>query len=157
MPPARNKLEGVGGIDPSLAGTGIVILDSCGHLLHHERIATGPEQELEERLALIKRRVKKALVTHNVKRVAIESLAIHPSSPDSRPWMVVGVLRLLVWSLKISQEAVAPNSLKLEAAGHGRASKAEMLDAARELWPGCPNHDEADAFHLARHLLRNPA
>jgi len=44
---------------------------------------------------------------------------------------------------------VHPTSLKKFATGSGRADKSEILLKAREIYPDCENHDEADAIFLS--------
>lgn len=42
-----------------------------------------------------------------------------------------------------------PASWRKLALGSGRASKSEILDFARDLWPECPTQDAADAYCVA--------
>lgn len=64
---------------------------------------------------------------------------------------------VVCWELykhEIAFAMMAPNSLKKNAVGNGRASKDEMLEAARVWWPECPHHDCADAYWLAREAAK---
>ena len=58
----------------------------------------------------------------------------------------------LAWAAEhgIPVVSIAPSSLKLWAAGHGRADKAAMIASARRLWPAWAGSDdnEADALCL---------
>lgn len=56
----------------------------------------------------------------------------------------------------IEHTAIAASTLKKYAVGHGKASKEQMVEAAKRKFPGVDiiNDDHADALHLLDYALR---
>lgn len=59
-----------------------------------------------------------------------------------------GAIRLLAFERDLAVVEIPGTALKLAAAGNGRASKEQMVDAAVAAGGQPRNHDEADAWHL---------
>lgn len=136
------------GIDQSLTRTGIVVW--AGELVHYREIKTKSSDQLEARLEAMELGAVECFMEFSPVLTYIEGPA--PGARvgnDSRPHMVSGVIRLGLWKREAMMDVIAPGTLKKHGTGNGRASKEEMLAAARLQWPECPHHDLADAFFLA--------
>ena len=60
------------GIDPSITGTGIIVLDQDQCILHEALIKTTPKQQIEERLIKIKHAISFIPNIHRLEHVYIE-------------------------------------------------------------------------------------
>lgn len=158
------------GLDLSLTSPGIVVLDTMHstplfapvfktkpldktHNGWHGRTFYGSETA---RVELVRQNVVQGLRTHIPDLVLYENHAYgtHIISASTQIHELMGVIRNLLHRGAWPNLPIAPASLKKDATGNGRADKHMMLRAARELWPECPNHDLADAYHLARLALK---
>lgn len=142
------------GLDPSLNGTGMCLLDADGGVLRLETISVG-ERRGAERLAFIEERVLEVLEKSSVLFVAIENYAYDSCSRHFDLGEIGGVLRLLVFKRHAPMGTVAPAALKKFAVGDSTADKEAMLTAARSKGIDARDDNQADAFFLAdiaRHL-----
>lgn len=64
-----------------------------------------------------------------------------------------GVVKDMLWRHEAVWTVISPQTLKVAATGKAGASKDEMLAAARLMWHECPEHNVADAFHLAQYAI----
>lgn len=87
---------------------------------------------------------------HRPHLVVIERYALSRFTGQSRLGELGGIVRWELANAGYRWTTVVNNTVKLHAAGTGKASKEHMLEAARSIWPECPNHDVADALHCAR-------
>ena len=62
-----------------------------------------------------------------------------------------GVIKSFLYNRCYPFTIISNTAIKKFATGNHQAKKPEMLEAARKFWLKCPNHDVADALHLARY------
>lgn len=137
------------GLDLSLARTGAVAWDGediFGHLCVRSTTALC----LEARIDLIRRQVLKFITDLSPDLIVVESGARGGKHVDLNVYHLAGVVRWALWRRQWPFALMTPGQIKKDATGDGRATKPMMLAAARDIWPGCPNHDVADALHAAR-------
>lgn len=137
------------GLDLSLTSTGIVVWEE--EVLFAINPKTQPRDGgPESRTAIILDAISVALKSYEPRVVDVENHAFGAIGGDTRPHELLGVVRFTLWNEGRTMRVVAPNTVKKFATGNGRASKEEMLEAAKVFWPDCPNHDLADALFIAK-------
>lgn len=136
------------GIDASLTGTGLCLTTSIGTVVRLTTIDTDGLRGAS-RLKEIKR-VADLFIPDDTVFAAIEGYAYHEVGRVFELGEVGGVLRLLVHERNIPYVEVPPASLKKFATGSSGASKAHMIDAAKEAGAIPVDDNQADAFFLAR-------
>jgi Holliday junction resolvasome RuvABC endonuclease subunit len=134
------------GLDLSLTGTGVVVLQD-GVYLDHDLIATPSFAVEEVRFRRIWKRIYKMLYRYTPNIVMLES-AVGGMTQHATHGLNA-VIRYELKNHKVPFETMAPNTLKKQATGNGRSDKPQMLAAAQVHWPECPDHNCADAYHLA--------
>lgn len=134
------------GLDLSLTGTGVVVLED-EKLVAFDLISTPSFAVEEVRFRRIWKRIYKMICRHTPNIVMLESAIGGPTQHQTHG--LNAVIRYELFNHKIVFDTMAPNTLKKKATGNGRASKEEMTVAARKHWPECPDHNCADAYHLA--------
>lgn len=137
------------GLDLSYTGTGMVVMREDLSVIHHIRVSTDVGVHDYQRIGMIWGAVAEDLVRSSPCTISIENYA-HGGPQLAKAVRLGEIFRREVYLLGLVWNDVAPSSLKKFATGNGRASKDDMVNSARDLWPMCPNNDEADAFHLAR-------
>ena len=144
------------GIDPSLRGTGVAIIEyQPGHppiLLHSETLTNSTKLSQAKCLAHIFQKVSEKIEIHNIRIAALEE-TIYVQNYQTA--MTMGAVRgtlltaLTLASVEIHQ--YAPLRIKQAVVGVGRASKQQMIKTVR----GILRHgadlasDEADAAGVA--------
>ncbi|MNL18225.1 Crossover junction endodeoxyribonuclease RuvC [compost metagenome] len=137
------------GIDQSSASTGIFsTFTGRGETIKGEGLS-GPA-----RLDRIETKVRQVLEAERPALVVLEGYAFSKKYSREQMGEVGGVVRLAIFRTGYEGRmlVVPPNTLKRFATGNQKATKAEMVDAARakapEVW--IRNDHEADAFWLAK-------
>lgn len=142
------------GIDPSITRTGLARPDGTTVSITAAAGPKDPYRRLHELVTAVARELR---LWPDAALLVVEGYMLHgPSSGTTRIRLgeLGGAIRLLAWERGLDVVEVPPASLKVFAAGSGRASKEEMT-AAAILDGGTPaNDDEADAYHLHRLGLR---
>jgi Holliday junction resolvasome RuvABC endonuclease subunit len=138
------------GLDLSLTRPGLVVRGDRG-VLDWRSTKDNNQLELEERIDNISRDVVQLFKIWQPDLVVLEGGARGGKFVDLKVYNLVGVVRWRLWKRQAPLIVVPPNTVKLHATGNGRASKPEMLEAARDIWPECPHHDCADGFWLAHY------
>lgn len=157
------------GLDLSIVSPGIVVLRADKPTpLYAPHIKTHPLDDKHEegiygttmygcqeaRIEFIRKYVLEALMYEPVLTLYEDhAYGMRKQNASTQLHELVGVIKNLLWRGEFLAAPIAPTSVKKTATGNGRADKVEMLEAAREWWPQCPNHDMADAYHLARLAL----
>lgn len=104
----------------------------------------------EDRIAFIEQNIERSFLRFEPDLIAIEG---YPFSRHSRAtsglYELGGVVKNMLWNHDAPFVVVTSTAVKKFATGSGAADKDGMLRAARAQWPKCPNHDLADAYHLA--------
>jgi Holliday junction resolvasome RuvABC endonuclease subunit len=136
------------GIDQSLTGTGLCVIDNDARV---RVLATVDTKNLRGgiRLAKIRDAVVDVLTEGPISGAAVEGYSMGSINRPFDLGEVGGVIRLALTDARVSYNIVAPSVLKLFATGHGHADKARMLREA-ETRGACPADDnQADAYFLA--------
>lgn len=131
------------GIDASLTGTGVAVLNGS---LRTERIESklmGPDRLIE-----IRERVREIVTGADL--VAIEGYAFAKPNQAHQIGELGGVLRVMMTELGAKWIEVAPAQVKKYATGRGNAKKEEVAVGIFKRWGReFKTNDEADAFVLA--------
>lgn len=133
----------------SLVRTGAAI--AKGKKVRAWSIQTTPRMgSYEKRIDFIWIKIRSLIEKHRPEYVVIEGYAFGRAQAAVRSGELAGVIKHHLWTMKVPPfDLLPPPSLKLFATGSGKASKAEMVEAARLIWPQVNNDDEADAIFLA--------
>lgn len=141
------------GLDLSLNGTAIVIIDDKGKILSQTRFKTKPTDLIENRLFFIAGQVLDVLATTKIERLYIEGLSYASSGQST---MELAGLHYVVRCF-ISQKygvvykLVAPPSLKKFVTGVGNCKKNLMLlNAFKRFGEEFDDDNICDAYCLAR-------
>lgn len=138
------------GIDPSTAGTGLVVLSEDGKVIDSVSLKAGKEDDPLRFMKLTKR-IRKHL-NPATDRVLIEGFAYGAKGKG------VSVLYGLGWCIRImlteevfKWEEVAPTALKKFASGKGNAKKEDLVLPVYKKWGfESSSNDITDAFVLAK-------
>jgi len=119
------------GVDQSLTGTGVVIIDEQGDIVHHEVIASSKKDgDVYCRVNNIISRLNEILGEFYVKEARIEGIAMgakgHIADLGGLQHVIVNQLRYLH---DMPVEVIAPKSLKKICTGNGNANKWMMFDS----------------------------
>ena len=138
------------GIDQSLTGTGVVILDNNGSLLSHMLVDPKKLRGVE-RLAYISLTVGDLLRHHNVTGAMMEGYSYDSVHRGMDLAELGGVLKLMLYTNKMSFKTPSPSQVKKFATGKGQATKERVMEAVEKNW-GVKILDDniADAFVLAK-------
>lgn len=141
------------GIDASLEGTGLCLVSAAGLVLRSMTVLPQGLRDMA-RLAMIKVTTRTFIGGGDVAFVAIEGYAYGAINQAFSLGEVGGVLRLLVHEeYGLSRIDVPPASLKKWATGSSEASKDDMVVAAIAEGARPGDHNQADAYFLARIAL----
>lgn len=158
----NRKLEGdfvVLGIDPSLNGTGIVLLNSKGKIIYQKAIILNKTKKTTikgfSRINYILSIIKEVINEHQglVKLVIIEGYSF--GSNRSRSVFDLGelggIIKYYLYEKEISFVEVPPKFLKKYITGNGNADKLMMIDSVKNRYKeNFDNDDICDAYALAR-------
>lgn len=146
----------IAGLDLSLSGTGIVIMNSKGDILAEKLIRTKKTEIPEiERLKYIKDELMSFLMHHKVSMVAVEHFSYGSTGRSVYQLGALGgIIRLTLLEAKIPFVEISPNSLKAFITTKGKAEKDDMRDAVMQRYNlNITDNNICDAFGLARFLL----
>lgn len=148
------------GVDQSLNGTGLCVVDAAGCVLRIETIDVGLRRGAE-RLAFIEARTE-SLLDGKIQFVCVEGYSYNSTGTVFELGEVGGVLKLLFFKKGLAFTTVTPAALKKFAVGDHQASKEALIIAARSTEEGgvdARDDNQADAYFLAsvaRMLHVNP-
>lgn len=123
------ELLRVVGLDLSLTSTGM----SDGH--EHRVVQTSPDGSLEARLARIAYKVEHFVGLGATDLAVIEGGAFSRGTQSQAAEILSGLrlmIRVNLFELGIPFAMVTPTGLKLYTAGHGKATKAQMVQAIKD-------------------------
>ena len=141
------------GVDLSLTGTGLVVVDGSGVLLHMSEIGTKPHSHVHilSRSDHIAQLVLKTALEYKPKLVAIESLFCGPRASSVLSLGTLHALckyQLLRNGFRLA--SVSPSSLK-KFLGSGKLQKSQILKAVyKEYGVDCDTDNKSDAYTLSR-------
>lgn len=140
------------GIDPSLSSTGLVVY-SNNKVVAHCNIKTNNKSETEQRIFHICLIIASGIKKFHPDFIIMEGYSFASIRSKSATFLheLGGAIKQILHAKQIPWDTIAPTSLKAYA-GHGHASKTQMIEWAQKLWPKCPNQsDVADAFWCAKY------
>lgn len=139
------------GLDLSITSSGMVVRREDEILGYCNPLTTPKTGCLEKRIALINDMLNCLRKEFDLQLAVVEQQAY--SRGGKGQLCQLGELRGVIkhWLYRWEVPILEPpsNVVKLWATGFGDADKKLMLSMARRVWSGCPNHDLADAWHLA--------
>jgi crossover junction endodeoxyribonuclease RuvC len=151
------------GIDPSFAGTGVVILDRQGKIVEQKEISTkkvhGNNYDIESRMLDIGYQVE-GFISKYLDKIQvgyIEEISFGSAGEASAQLAALNYhIRISLLNLKIIFYTISPGQLKKYITGNGQAKKNLMLKEVFKRWQVDFNSDNlADAYSLARYALDN--
>ena len=138
------------GIDPSLTGCAVVVVNEKGNLVDSQRF----ENKLRgvERLIYIRDKVLRIISCYDgIQGIGIEGYARGASNRREEAGELGGILRVMFYELQIPWIDIAPSQIKKFATGKGNAPKDHVLLAVYKKWGvEFRTNDEADAFVAAQ-------
>ena len=139
------------GIDLSLTGTGLVILDLNGNVVEQKIICTKNSQNIEERICLISNTIFN-LISEKVEVIYIEGLSF--GSKGAAALQLAGLhfyIRINLFSKKMVFEVIPPTTLKKFITGKGNCKKELiLLKIFKKFGIEFEDNNLADAYVLAR-------
>lgn len=144
------------GLDLSLNGTAIVVIDDKGKILSQSRFKTKPVDLIEDRLFFIANQVLNVLSTIKIERLYIEGLSYASSGQSTMELAGLHyVVRCFIaQKYGVVYKLVAPPSLKKFVSGVGNCKKNLMLlYAFKKFGEEFDDDNICDAYCLARLAL----
>lgn len=145
------------GIDPSLTGTGLIVLDQNACIMEEKLIQTTNKDVDEARFV----KIMKALdFIKNI--IRLECVYVEGPAYGSRgnAALQLGALhyliRIFLYKNSLPYKIIAPKSLKLFHTGRGDTKKSEIVKIVNERYgTKFNNHNLSDAYGLARMALED--
>ena len=146
------------GLDLSLVGTGLIVINETGKIICQELISTTPKQEIEERLQSINDNIFEILNKLREKLpniIYVEGLAFGARGQSMLE--LAGLHYYIRMSLKLESvpyKIIAPSVVKKFVTGKGTAKKELMLLRVYKKWGvSFDDNNLCDAYSLARLAL----
>jgi crossover junction endodeoxyribonuclease RuvC len=138
------------GIDPSLASTGICLMNGeTGEV--GETMAIQPSDVGMKRLAIFRQEIINLITMMSGIRVFIEGYSFGSGGKRESMAELGGVIRLTLYDHEIEFIEVPPKTLKKFATGNGNADKIQMgVQLMKEFSLEYPTSDQTDAFWLCQ-------
>ena len=144
------------GIDPSLTGSGLVIIDE-EKIVKQLTVSTSPKDPMEVRINTIGDMIVNLSILNDLDKLySIGGIAIEGLSFGSKGQSILELgglhyhLRMLLWNNNIGYTIVPPTTLKKFVTGKGTCKKDLMLLKVYKRWNEEFSDDNlADAFSLA--------
>lgn len=145
----------VAGIDQSVNGTGVCILDDKGDVQHLERIVPPPSSKDAHRLQYIRNALLAILAKYPaVGLAAMEGYSYNSTNKKFLLGEVGAVVKLVIIDKNITLMEVAPKQLKKFVTGSGSADKNAVSTSIFFKWHvDIQQNDLADAYGLAQVAL----
>lgn len=144
------------GVDPGIGRVGFAVVDVVGHKLtavEYGCITTRADQDLEERLLVLRKDLQSIVDRFNPKAAAVERLVfVHNATSALAVSQARGVILMLLKENKIPLNEFAPTEVKKAISGNGAADKREVGFAVKLIFGlrRVPRPDDAaDALALA--------
>jgi crossover junction endodeoxyribonuclease RuvC len=145
------------GIDLSLTGTGVIILDKDCKVKEQNLIITKSSQLIEERIIHIYCMIETMVLNHPQCKIYIEGLSFGSSGASMLE--LAGLhyyIRTCLKSIHKSFEIIPPTTLKKFVTGKGNSKKEQMLLQVYKKWNmEFDNNNICDAFCLAKYCYEN--
>jgi len=145
------------GIDLSLTGTGVVVLNDQAEIMEKKLVRTTPATSIEQRLLFILGEID--FVKNIVSRAGVYIEDLSFGSRGQAMFQLAGLhylVRTFFYRSAVSFNVISPSALKKFVTGKGNAKKDLMLLKTFKKW-GVEFSDDnlCDAYCLARKLLHN--
>ena len=145
------------GIDASLTGTGLVIIDKSCEVLFEELISSSSKDDIESRLIDISDRIFSKIEKYKDLTICIEGLSF--GSRGQATLDLAGLhfyLRTILFRDKYLFYVIPPTTLKRYVTGGGQCQKNLMLlKCYKKFGVEFSNDNLCDAYCLARYGLEN--
>jgi Holliday junction resolvasome RuvABC endonuclease subunit len=140
------------GLDLSLNGSGIIIIDSHLKLKLQITLKQDSDIAIEQRLINLRNCITGVIEEYNKKPLiaVIENFSSHASIYPMETGAAHYLPRTLLFENNIPFALVHLKRLKIFATGKGTAKKTDMVKAAKRYGFEPKSHDEADAYFLAK-------
>lgn len=149
------------GLDPSLTGTGVVVMDGFGHLVDlkvfSSKACGSKVHERMERFNRLVESVRSIVAAENPSIICIEGYSYGSSTGGVSDRVEYGgLLRHMLWRFgHIEIHEVVPTSLKKWSTGKGKGDKTPVIAALTKRYGVVFESDnEYDAYALARIALQ---
>lgn len=138
------------GLDLSLTGSGVVIIDDNYSILFSETLSVKSRDV--ERLLFLENKLLNILQDKSITITAIEGPAYQDTGKIFELGEWAGVVKLNLYKLSIPYIIVAPMQLKKYVSGSGKAGKKELiiLDVFKNFGEEIRDNNIADAYVLSR-------
>lgn len=149
------------GIDPSLTGTGLIILNDNAEIIEQQLISTKHDSsniyDIEVRILQIIDKISFILNIKNLYGIYMENISWASKGEAFAQLASLNyAIRVFLYQNKILYNVIPPTSLKKYVANSGSAKKNLMLKEVYKRWGVDLNDDNlADAYGLARMALEN--
>lgn len=147
------------GIDPSIAGTGVCVLDEKLNILEQVLIKTKPIDNIESRYYTILMGIKCIIEKYKDIKITIEGLSF--GSRGQSMLELAGLhylIRFTFFSSGVSYSVVPPTALKKFITGKGNVKKEQMLlQVFKKFGVEFDDNNLCDAYCLARYAGDNNA
>lgn len=148
------------GIDPSFAGTAIVILDDKYNIVEEIKFTAkskNKEKETEEKLLFMWKSIREFISKYDTAEVLFNVEDVIFGSPGQGSIQQAALnysIRTILLDIGFEFITVAPSQLKKFISGNGAAKKELMLKEVYKKWGVDYNdNDLCDAYCLARYLI----
>lgn len=147
------------GIDPSFAGTAIVILNEDYTLVEEIKFTTKKEKDksTEEKMIYMSHVIKEFISKYGKDEIMfnIEDIAFGATGQGSAQQAALNyAIRALLFEMGYKYTSVPPSSVKKHISGNGNAKKELMLKEVYKRWNiDYDDNDLCDAYCIARYLI----
>jgi len=150
------------GIDPSLSGTGLVIINENNEILEQQLITTTNHKndiyDIEKRIIYITKNLECLLKYKNdLKLILIEGISFGSRGDGAAQLAALNyAIRIWLFLSGFKYDNSSPSTLKKFVTGKGNCKKNLMLKEVYKKWAVDLNDDNlADSYALARFALEN--
>lgn len=145
------------GMDLSLIGTGIVVIDNKGDIINKTLLNVKSEwyECMEQHINDVFEQCKFVANITRLEAIAIEGLSYMSSSPTAHERTSLHyMIRCYLYNNGVNFEIVPPKTLKKWTTNNGNADKKEMMEIAYLKWGNKFEDDNlCDAYCLARYIM----
>ena len=141
------------GIDLSLSGTGVVVLDDDGQMIENHLISTTPKQTIEERILEISNKIVEIRNRYKLCTFFIEGLSFGSRGQKMLELAALHYyVRIDIFCSHHDYHVIPPTKVKKYITGKGNCEKNLMLLKAYKKWNvEFDNDNVCDAFCMAKY------
>ena len=134
------------GLDPSLRATGWAVLENKENIVNVGTIETSTKDSITMRIRFLHLQVSELIAKYRIKHIFLED---GYCGINGRTALKLGMARgAILAACSVCVKAYPPAVIKQTIVGKGNASKNEMLESVRSIFPNLKitSHDIADAI-----------